>query len=130
MDPRVSARTILITGAAGNLGSRLACHLLDSAHTLRLMVHHTSLPSHLASASNVEAVRADLAQPDSLAPAVSGADVVIHFAGKLFAPHPERFLPETNTRWFSNLANAAISAMINRDLIRFTSKFNIGRLNL
>lgn len=109
-----SRRTILITGAAGNLGGRLATHLLDSAHTLRLMVHRTGLPEHLASARNVEVVRADLAQPDTLVPAVSGADVVMHFAGKLFAPRPERFLPETNTRWFSNLTTAAVNAGVSR----------------
>ena len=107
-------RTILITGAAGNLGSRLAIHLLDSAHTLRLMVHRTGLPEHLASARNVEVIRADLAQPGTLVPAVAGVDVVMHFAGKLFAPRPERFLPETNTRWFSNLTTAAVNAGVSR----------------
>ncbi len=109
-----SRRTMLITGAAGNLGSRLASHLFDSGHTLRLMVHRTALPDHLASAHNVEVVRADLANPDTLGPAVSGADVVMHFAGKLFAPRPERFLPETNTRWFSNLTAAAIRSGVSR----------------
>jgi hypothetical protein len=28
---------------------------------------------------------------------VRGADVIVHFAGVLFAPRPERFLAETNT---------------------------------
>ena len=37
-------------------------------------------------------------------------DVVVHFAGVLFAPHPERFLPETNTRWFANVVSAALAA--------------------
>jgi uncharacterized protein YbjT (DUF2867 family) len=35
---------LLITGAAGNLGSRLARSLLDSRHELRLMVHRRPLP--------------------------------------------------------------------------------------
>lgn len=114
MGTREPKRTILITGAAGNLGSRLASHLLDSSHTLRLMIHRTPLPDHLASASNVQVVSADLARPDTLVPAVAGAQVVMHFAGKLFAPRPERFLPETNTRWFSNLTNAAVNAGVER----------------
>jgi len=109
-----TGRTILITGAAGNLGSRLAAHLLDSPHTLRLMVHRTPLPERLATAPDVQIVRADLAQPDTLEPALTGTDVVIHFAGRLFAPRPERFLPETNIRWFSNLTTAAVNAGVSR----------------
>ena len=46
--------------------------------------------------------------------AVTGADVIVHFAGRLFAPHPERFLQETNTRWFSNLLTAALQANVGR----------------
>ncbi|MDH3283722.1 MAG: NAD(P)-dependent oxidoreductase, partial [Acidobacteriota bacterium] len=55
-----------------------------------------------------------LAKPDTLGPAVSGADVVMHFAGKLFAPRPERFLPETNTQWFFNLTEAAVNSRVSR----------------
>ena len=106
--------TILITGAAGNLGSRLARSLLGSGHRLRLMVHRTPLPAALAAAPDVEAVRADLADPGSLPGAVRGADVVVHFAGRLFAPRPERFLHETNTGWFSNLTDAALAAGVGR----------------
>jgi nucleoside-diphosphate-sugar epimerase len=110
----MEARTILITGAAGNLGSRLAEHLLESPHRLRLMVHRTALPDRLAHAGNVEVARADLARPETLKSAVAGADVIVHFAGRLFAPRPERFLPETNTRWFSNLTDAALEAGVGR----------------
>ncbi|HXH28498.1 MAG TPA: NAD-dependent epimerase/dehydratase family protein [Candidatus Polarisedimenticolia bacterium] len=107
-------KTILITGAAGNLGSRLALSLLDAPHQLRLMVHRTPLPDRLARASGVEVARADLARPETLTAAVAGADVIVHFAGRLFAPRPERFLPETNIRWFSNLTDAALKAGVGR----------------
>lgn len=106
---RVS-ETVLITGAAGNLGSRLARHLHEAGVRLKLMIHRTEPPADLASADGVEIVRADLARPETLAPAVAGVDAIVHFAGRLFAPRPERFLPETNTRWFSNLVEAAVSA--------------------
>lgn len=78
------------------------------------MVHRTPLPDDLATARNVEIARADLGRPETLVGAVSGADVVIHFAGRLFAARPRRFLPETNTRWFSNLTEAAIRAGVGR----------------
>ncbi len=106
--------TVLITGAAGNLGGLLAHRLAATACDLRLMVHRTPLAPGLAGASNVTAVRADLAEPATLAPAVAGADVVVHFAGVLFAPRPEAFLPETNTRWFANLLAACLAAGVGR----------------
>jgi nucleoside-diphosphate-sugar epimerase len=109
--------TILITGAAGNLGGLLARHLLPRADELRLMFHRTPLARDLSSAPNVRPVRADLADPVTLAPAVAGVDVIMHFAGKLFAPRPEKFLPETNTRWFSNLVNAAVDAHVGRVIL-------------
>jgi nucleoside-diphosphate-sugar epimerase len=105
---------VLITGAAGNLGSRLARHLLPSGHELRLMYHRKPLAADVAGAANVRAVKADLADPSTLQPAVDGADVIVHFAGRLFAPRPETFLPETNTRWFANLTTAAIEAKVGR----------------
>ena len=110
-------RSILITGAAGNLGSLLARHLLPSGHELRLMYHRRPLAEDLGRAPNVRPIRADLADPATLSPAVSGADVVVHFAGRLFAPRPDRFLPETNTAWFSNLVTAALRANVGRVIL-------------
>lgn len=107
-------KTILITGAAGNLGSRLATHLLSGRNHLRLMFHRRPLPSHLTAAPNVTPVRADLADASTLSPAVEGVDAVVHFAGVLFAPRPAQFLPETNTRWFSNLVDAALRSGVRR----------------
>ena len=109
--------TILITGAAGNLGSLLARHLAPSGHALRLMVHRRPLSEDLMSAPNVRPVRADLRDPSTLRPALEGSDVVVHFAGVLFAPRPEHFLPETNTLWFSNLVTAALEANVRKVIL-------------
>jgi len=108
---------VLITGAAGNLGSVLARHLIARGQRLRLMYHRTPLPADLAEAHGVERVAADLADPTTLAPALRGVSVVVHFAGVLFAPRPERFLPETNTTWFSNLLTAALEARVGRVIL-------------
>ena len=51
--------TVLITGAAGNLGSRLARRLIGSVRRLRLMIHRTPLPADLARASGVEVIHGD-----------------------------------------------------------------------
>jgi nucleoside-diphosphate-sugar epimerase len=107
-------RTILITGAAGNLGSLLARHLIANRHPLRLMYHQKPLPADVANAPNVSCVQADLGDPQTLPTALRGVDVVVHFAGVLFAPRPERFLPTTNTQWFSNLLAACLDARVER----------------
>jgi len=106
--------TVLITGARGNLGSRLARRLVGHVACLRLMIHRTPLPTDLSAAPGVEVAHADLARPETLPPALVGVDAVVHFAGVLFRPRPERFLPETNTRWFSNLVEAALAAGVGR----------------
>jgi|SRR5215813_14726333 len=107
-------RTILITGAAGNLGSLLARHLIPCAQQLRLMYHRTPLPADVTKAPNVSGIQADLGDPRTLPPALRGVNVVVHFAGVLFAAHPERFLPITNTQWFSNLLVASLEAQVER----------------
>ena len=109
--------TILITGAAGNLGSLLARHLVAGGHTLRLMYHRKAIAPDIAAAPNVRCLQADLADPRTLPAALSGVDVAVHFAGVLFAPRPERFLPETNTRWFANLLTAALDARVGRVIL-------------
>ena len=111
------ASRILITGAAGNLGSLLSRHLSARGCELRLMYHRTPLPPDMLAAPNVQAVRADLADPATITPAVEGAHTVVHFAGRLFAPRPETFLPDTNTRWFANLVTAAITARVGRVIL-------------
>ena len=108
---------ILITGAAGNLGGFLAQHLAGGMHALRLMIHRTPVAAGLADAARVEVVRADLGQPESLPPAVAGMDAIVHFAGVLFRPFPERFLPTTNLEYVENLTRAAVEAGVGRFIL-------------
>jgi uncharacterized protein YbjT (DUF2867 family) len=78
------APSVLITGAAGNLGSLLARHLLRGGRALRLMYHRRSIAADLLAAGQVTAVRADLSDPSTLPAAVDGVDAIVHFAGVLF----------------------------------------------
>jgi len=110
----VTASTILVAGAAGNLGGLFARRLTTTGYTQRLLVHNKDVADDLRRADRVQVVRADLAVPRSLTPAVAGVDTVVHFAGVLFRPRPERFLPVTNTQYFSNLVEACLAAGVQR----------------
>lgn len=81
------------------------------------MHHRHSLPENLRAAPKAKPVQADLARPETLGPAIEGVGTVVHLAGVLFAPRPERFLPETNTLWFDNLLSAAIEARVGRMIL-------------
>ncbi len=81
------------------------------------MYHRTALAPDVTNAANVHPIKADLADPATLPDAVGRVDVIVHFAGRLFAPRPETFLAETNTRWFSNLVTAALSAHVRRVIL-------------
>lgn len=109
---------IAITGAAGNLGSFLSRHLLmHTPHDLRLLIHNRDLPPDLRDQPRAPARRCDLAQPETLAPALAGVDCVVHFAGVLFKANPERFLPTTNTAYFKNLLDTAIAQKVRRVIL-------------
>jgi nucleoside-diphosphate-sugar epimerase len=44
-------------------------------------------------------------------------DCIVHFAGVLFAPFPERFLPITNVQYFKNLLAAAQSVQVKKIIL-------------
>lgn len=104
-------RNVLITGAAGNLGSLLALYILgkEADLDLILMQHQKKVPAPVAQHARVTVRRADLSKPATLPPCLEGAEVIVHFAGVLFKADPERFLPETNLQYFQNLVAAAQS---------------------
>lgn len=104
---------ILVAGAAGNLGSRFARHLLG-AHDVRLLVHQTPPPRELTSHARAEVCAGDLASAQGLDDACRGCDAIVYAAGRLFAPRPERFLPVTNVEYVRNLAVAARAAGVRR----------------
>jgi len=108
---------ILITGAAGNLGSFLARRLLPGPHQLRLLVHRRELPFSITTAPNASVCRADLGNPGALSEACRDVECIVHFAGVLFAPRPEKFLTRTNLGYVQNLATAALASGVGRFIL-------------
>jgi nucleoside-diphosphate-sugar epimerase len=108
---------ILITGASGDLGSRTARYLLPSSHRLSLLKHKTALPSDLLVHPDVTVREADLAEPLSLNHACNGIDCIVHLAGVLFAPQPERFLPKTNIGYVKSMVQTAGAAGVKKFIL-------------
>ena len=108
------AETICITGAAGNLG-RLTVEYLQGQTDFRqhLMIHRRPWAQPLDDRRQ-RVYRCDLADPASMADCLAGVDQIVHFAGVLFRPRPERFLPVTNLHYFQNLVQAAQLAGVGR----------------
>ncbi len=93
-------------------------HLVaNSNYQLNLMYHHTKLPTQLQADARITTYPCDLAKPDTLDTICSQSDVIVHFAGVLFAPNPEKFLPTTNTAYAKNLINKAIEHKVKRFIL-------------
>ena len=67
--------TILVTGATGRLGSRVARRLLDAGADVRALSRHP--PSRSA---GLEPVAGDLLTGEGLSPALKGVQVIVHCA--------------------------------------------------
>ena len=78
---------VLVTGAAGFIGSHVVRELLEQGHTVRATVRNlenAEFLKGLPGASKLEIVEMDLLSPDSITGAVKGCDDVIHCAAALY----------------------------------------------
>ena len=107
--------TILITGAAGNLGGLLADFLHD--RNLHLLTHTKEVSEDLRNRSNIKIFKADLEKKETLYSAMKGVNTVVHFAGVLFKACPEKILPITNTLYFNNLLDVAIEQGVQKIIL-------------
>jgi len=110
-------KTVLITGAAGNLGGLLADYLKESGLRLNLMIHKKDVKPALKGFPNINVYKADLENKESLTHALKDVDTVVHFAGVLFKHHPENFLKKTNVIYFKNLVEKAIENNVKRIIL-------------
>jgi nucleoside-diphosphate-sugar epimerase len=111
------AATILITGAAGEIGSRMVSSFRARGHDVRALV----LPGDPLAARLGEAqiLHGDVTQPETLGAAFVGAEIVYHLAAVLLCEKAELF-QRVNVEGTRNVVAAAEAAGI-RHLIHISS---------
>jgi UDP-glucose 4-epimerase len=113
----VSEMNLLVTGATGKVGSRLAKRLAQRDDQVRALVRDPVRAADLRE-HRIELVQGDLLDADSLAAAVRGVDVVIHCAAFFRGATAEQ-AHAVNDVGTQHLANAALAASVKRFI--FTS---------
>lgn len=108
---------ILVTGATGKVGSRLAKRLAQRGDRVRALVRDVTRAAELREAG-IELVEGDLLKEASLAAAVRDVDAVVHCAAFFRGATPEQ-AHAVNDLGTQYLANAARAASVKRFI--FTS---------
>ena len=108
---------ILVTGATGKVGSRLAKRLAQRGDQVRALVRDRARAADLQEAG-IELAEGDVLKVDSLAAAVRGVDAVVHCAAFFRGATPEQ-AQAVNDLGTQHLARAARVASVKRFL--FTS---------
>lgn len=108
--PPVSPDPILLTGATGYIGGRLLPALLERGHKVRCLARR---PEYLQSRANgrYEVVAADLANAESLGPALTGVATAFYLVHSMGA---EGGFAEQDCRAAQNFAHTARAAGVRR----------------
>jgi nucleoside-diphosphate-sugar epimerase len=105
--------TVLVTGAAGFLGSHVTDLLVESGERPRVLLRPgDSLSRHLE--SEVDFHWGDVADPTVIDAAVTGVECVLHCAAKTGPWGPEAEYERTNVRALETLVYAAMAAGVRR----------------
>src|SRR3954454_17987517 len=108
---------LLVTGATGKVGSRLAKRLARRGDHVRALVRDAARAAHLREAA-IELSEGDLLDVESLAAALQGVDAVVHCAAFFRGATPEQ-AHAVNELGTQHLARAARDARVKRFI--FTS---------
>ncbi len=105
----------LVTGATGFLGSHIAERLVARDDEVRALVRPSSDTAFLQKLG-VELVTGDVADPQSLAPAMAGMDALYHAAARVTDWGPWRDFQRVTVDGTRNVLNAAMQAGVPRVL--------------
>jgi UDP-glucose 4-epimerase len=106
---------ILVTGATGKVGSRVAKRLAQRGDQVRAQVRDPARAADLRQRglSRIALAEGDLLRPESLPPAVRGVDAVVHCAAFFRGATPEQ-AQAVNELGTQHLASAARAASVKR----------------
>src|SRR5256714_11746562 len=105
--------TVLVTGAAGFLGSHIVDLLVARQQSTRALVRPGDDVSRFADAG-VEVCVADVCDPDSLTRALVGVDRVLHCAARTGPWGPDAAYERTNVSGLETLVHTAMAAGVRR----------------
>lgn len=127
---RYTGRTVLVTGAAGFIGSHLVERLLAEGARVRAFVHYNAR-SHwghleaLGAPAGLEIFPGDIADPASVRRATEGCDTVFHLAALIAIPYsyvaPHSYV-QTNVVGTLNVLEAARHVGVRRVVHTSTSE--------
>lgn len=125
-------RRVLLTGAAGFIGSHLAEELVRRNFSVRAFVHYNSMGSHgwLDSSpadirKHLDVFAGDIRDANGVRAAVKGCDAILHLAALIAIPYsyhsPDTYI-ETNIRGTLNVLQAARDLSVSHVLHTSTSE--------
>lgn len=104
---------ILITGANGFIGSRLAMHLAGQGHDLKGLVRKTSRLDDLQGIE-IDLAEGDITDPVTLVKPMQGIDLVIHTAGAVTDWGSQPYFDRQNVEGLQHVFRAAEAAGVRR----------------
>lgn len=125
-----SNKTVLVTGAAGFIGSHLTERLVSLGTRPRALVHYNSAGSwgwldKSPVKDEIEVFQGDVRDPDSLQTAFAGVDIVFHLAALIAIPYsyqaPLSYV-RTNVEGTLNVLQASLSRGVERVVHTSTSE--------
>src|SRR5438105_3521005 len=127
-----NARPVLVTGAAGFIGSHLTETLVEAGARVRAFVRYNSRNDYgwleavdAGVLSETEIFRGDLANPEAVRGAVRGCEVVLHLGALIPIPysyrHPREFVT-ANVEGTLNVLEACRDVQVSRVVQTSTSE--------